>query len=535
MRAGHLAAIGELLSASFLVVAIVSSQGLIFSVRDFESGAGLVSQFPLYYWLGMAALILTCAILFTRVPDYSAYVYLSTLILVGAYLFGFKIAIQKIPWASWTFAPFFTVDSVLKTAHLSLSTVSNFYYYYQLPGNVLLNADIIAMTGLPARYLLSIMPFVWIFSFPIIGFSGCKRAGLSLKESFLATLLVSSVWIFGFAGYEYPRLPAMLLFLTIVSLILAPHLSRTSLVLITISFATIVITHSVTALATFSGLTFLMLYRRKFMVIVVTSSLLAAWYTYVSTGYLAPTLSTLGEGGVPLFNHFQNLLSGTGQVSLLLERYLTLYDMAPFVVTIIAVIVLLVLRRIDRTEERRNVSIVAFSAGVGAILPVFVSGESIFRLFLMVVLPLAIAFIFLIRSNRILLITGVIVILSLVVLSPIVNYSTDPYQYFAPEVGVVGFYSIHQVGQPYYYLFDEGDMFYFNHSMNALNWGRYEPGIAYNYSGMALTPVVITSYLSSTIFGAPYSSWPSSTSAHRADKVYGNRFSQVFLNWNLTN
>jgi uncharacterized membrane protein len=164
------------------------------------------------------------------------------------------------------------------------------------------------------------MPYFWIVAFPAVVFCGCQRAGLSKKGGFITVLLVTSVWLYSFAGYDYPRLLAVLLFLSILALLLDAKHGRRELALLTVVFAAIVITHSVTALATFTGLALFLVYRRRYTSLIALSSVLAVWYTYVSYQYIQIGGSSLNELGSPLLAHFQNLMSGSARLSLLLRE-----------------------------------------------------------------------------------------------------------------------------------------------------------------------------------------------------------------------
>lgn len=499
----------------------------------FQGNLGILSLFPLSYWVGLVLLIILSAELIVGYSEFNSLFYVIVLMIIGLYLFGFEVLIQKFPFESWTFPPFVVVRQLLTSGHIQPFSEANTMNYLNLPSYEIMNAEAISVLGIPITSLLTIMPVFWIFAFAIIAFGFSRSIGLSNRWSFLVGFLSTAGWNYSFAGYEYPRLMATLLLLMAFLIMMGNYGRRGDAILILI-FLTVTLTHQLTALVLMSAIVLYFLYRRKYVRLIPFITIFSFWYVFEAGEYLSIAASELKSGPSGILSHLNNIVSGTGTFTTIIVRYTTLYVFAFFAVLVILTIASLKFNRFGNAIRQKSPIILLFLIASLADSAVYTSFEAPERMLEYNVMTLAIIFAYLMMNLPLRWkMLGLILVCSLALISPIVNYGSSPYVYFGPETALVHFYSVHQTGNNFYYLYDEGDMYLYNASFNALNVGRWGFSVPFNYTGMSLTPVVITSYLSTGVQGEPYISWSTTNAGILTDLVYDNGYAQVHFNQNL--
>jgi hypothetical protein len=515
---------------ALLLVSIVISNNTIFSPEELTNGLGIVSTFPITYWIGFVCLAILIAFLLLG-PEEHYVTYLLTLVATGGYLFGFVVVIQRVPFESWTFPPFFFVNDLLALGHLSQSSNPTLFYSL-LPVYNLFNASLLLLTGLPEISLLTIMPIIWILAFPTITFGGCRMLNLRNKLSFCVVIIATGASNFSYAGYEYPRLIGTLMLLLFFGLLLSDKTGTPFWIMNALLMIAMTLTHPFIIAAALGSIFLIFLFRRKFFQIVLSFALFLGFYIFFAYSYINAGLSALLSGQIGLEQHLQNLAlqNGSSSFGTIMVRYMTFFVFLAFGLITIWAIFKVLSPRSSQPTKKQLIPIILVIFGVGAQLAFNTSIESEGRVLELVIYPLSIAFVYFISTRVSWKVITILLVFSLLFSSPIINFANNTYYYFGPESAMTGFYSVHQTGKQFYYLFDEGDMYFYNDSFNALNVGRWGFESPYNYTGMSLSPFVIMSYLSTTMFGSPYVNWPNTSAGLGSDKIYDNGYSQVYAN-----
>jgi hypothetical protein len=258
-----------LISFLFLFYSIWEIKPVLIDIGDF---LGLLSHLTLAYWTGYVLVLVFSIRLFLDKQIKHDSIYLLFLIAIGLFLFGVPIFAEENPRFPWSYYPAGEVRTVLDTNHVDITSNYPLMTYRSWPSMHLTSASILYLTNIKIADLLKYMPLFWVFSVILITFSIGKRLGLSSNQSFASSLLfLASFWT-GLYYYGPPSLAYLLyllLFLFIIgftrinpnSSLIEPQKDKKigrieNTILISLTFASLVITHILTPIAIIVGFIF---------------------------------------------------------------------------------------------------------------------------------------------------------------------------------------------------------------------------------------------------------------------------------------
>ncbi len=251
---------------------------------EFEIGyLGLIGGLPITFFVALTFLGAASAILWTAKENHSRLLCLQLLLFISALWLTPVVTNGSPPFIGHAYRNLGMTDYVVSHGHFDSSKMA----YQSWPGAFILSAIGVEIGGLNLESMLSIFPFLaqLLYLLPLYVF--LKN---TLGESRLNYCWAGG-WLFylaswGGQGYLSPQAMTFFLLLTLLAVVTTPSLwekstkSSTLLLIVVAIFATLVITHLLTALAALSILVALYLVRRNKrvgVVVVLCLVLLVSW------------------------------------------------------------------------------------------------------------------------------------------------------------------------------------------------------------------------------------------------------------------
>lgn len=294
-----------LISLMFFFYSIWEIKPVVVDVKDF---LGLISHLSLAYWIGYILAVFFSIKLYLDKTIKKDTIYILYLIVIGLYLFGVPIFAEDNARFPWSYYPAGEVKTVLETNHVDSGSNYPLISYRSWPATHFISASILYLSGIKIENLLKYMPLFWVFSVIFITFSIGKRLGSSSNQSFLASFLILASfylphYYYGPVSFSY--LLYLLLFMFIVafsknnintSLVknwkdenIIFIKSITTIILISLTFFSLVVTHILAPIAVISSFTFSSLFirtlnKKRIIFIIFFIILFIAWHVFLTPG-----------------------------------------------------------------------------------------------------------------------------------------------------------------------------------------------------------------------------------------------------------
>ncbi|SNQ61518.1 hypothetical protein [Candidatus Methanoperedens nitratireducens] len=295
----------------FLFYSIWQIKPVVVDINDF---LGLLSHLTLAYWIGYALVVLFSIRLYLDKKIKHDIIYLMYLVIIGLFLFSVPIFAEDNARFAWSYYPAGEVKTVLETKYIDSGSDYPLMTYRSWPAMHLISAFILYLTDIKIENLLKYMPLFWVISVVLITFSIGKRLRLLSSQSFMASFLIlASLWT-GLYYYGPPSLAYLLYMLLFMFIVIFNKFSLNvppaealkheyidfikdkiiNIMLISMAFIALVITHVLTPIAVISSFIFsspfIQTFRKKrIRFIIVFLILFIAWYVY-----LAPVMFETG-------------------------------------------------------------------------------------------------------------------------------------------------------------------------------------------------------------------------------------------------
>lgn len=295
----------------FLFYSIWQIKPVVVDINDF---LGLLSHLTLAYWIGYALVVLFSIRLYLDKKIKHDIIYLMYLVIIGLFLFSVPIFAEDNARFAWSYYPAGEVKTVLETKYIDSGSDYPLMTYRSWPAMHLISAFILYLTDIKIENLLKYMPLFWVISVVLITFSIGKRLRLLSSQSFMASFLIlASLWT-GLYYYGPPSLAYLLYILLFMFIVIFNKFSLNvppaetlkheyidfikdkiiNIMLISMAFIALVITHVLTPIAVISSFIFsspfIQTFRKKrIRFIIVFLILFIAWYVY-----LAPVMFETG-------------------------------------------------------------------------------------------------------------------------------------------------------------------------------------------------------------------------------------------------
>ncbi len=363
----------------YLILAFVSLILLFYSIWQIKPVIveptdlfGLASKLTPAYWIGLA-LILLCSILaFLDREHRSDALFVFLLVVLGLFLFGISVFSQEYPRDVGAYYPSAEVKNLIEFQHVDIG--ASLPSYNSWPALQFITASILEITGIDHLEWLRYFPLFWVFCFILIIYSIGKRLKLPPNSQFLlAFFVLTSYWMM-WSSFS-PQSIAMLLYLLIFMLLIAPQHSVNESVLVILAFSALLITHSIASLAILLSLITLSLYRRQTKFIGLFLVLFIAWYVFQAVAMFEQGVTDWWSA--PFRQIFQMLqqVKGTGGVAppqRMILRYSQLSYLALYFMGVIAAITLLWRRKVNKENDKLIMSCIFWIGGIlglGIVVP----------------------------------------------------------------------------------------------------------------------------------------------------------------------
>lgn len=320
-----------ILSAISLILLFYSIWEIKPVLVDITDLIGLTSHLTLAYWIGYILIIFCLIRLYFDTGNKNELIYILILVVVGLFLFGVPIFAEENARFPWSYYPAGEVKTILETKYIDSISPYPLVSYRSWPAIHLISASILYLTGIKIENLLKYMPIFWLFSVIFILFSIGKRLKFSVKQSFLASFIVlTSFWTFHYyyGPPSFSYILYLLLFMFIVSFSNISKIRDT--ILISLTFAVLVITHMLTSIALISSFLFSSnyinsIYKKRTRYMIFFLIVFIAWYVYLAPVMFRTGVEEFVKQATELgfFSFFQTEKYNAGE---LLTRQITHYS-----------------------------------------------------------------------------------------------------------------------------------------------------------------------------------------------------------------
>ena len=526
------------ISLMLFVYSIKQVYPIIIEVTD---PLGLASNLTPAYWIGLAILAMAAIMAFFDYELKSDAIFILLLFAIGLFLVGIIVFGYENALSPSTYSFMGQAKGVLKTSHIAITTpfssVSSLTSYYSWPEYYFLSTPILKTTGIDPGLFIKYWPLFWIVFFICIIYALGKRLELKSNYCFLLGILAMASWTWMY--HFVPSTLGMLLYLLLFMLIITPRKTRADIVVVTLIFATLIITHGLTALAVLLPLLLISIYRRDGTLIVLFAVMFGAWYLFQA--YAA------AEAGIqqfllhPLLQLYKAVQPETYELASALGRAVSRYSqlgrLALYIILVLGSAIMLLRGKI--TGPRRVQVISIFCWLVGIIPIIFLSyGEELGRAYLFAVVPSAFLVVLSLPSRKLL----AILMCLLIALFPLANHTGDASwgQVLSSEMKGAEYIALktdNQTENSYFYYY-YGFMSYYNPGIRvktiSLLFGArlpqdVDPSILDEYDFVVMSKQGTNSLLYS--WGQdPYLAWLQTDTGQKADLIYNNRYFLVYRN-----
>jgi hypothetical protein len=240
---------------------------------------GFMSVLPVPYWIGMGLLAYCVAAAFLSEVAYRDSVFIAILLTVGVFLFGLPVFVEGAARTIGAYYPSSEVQILTQTGHLP-AAVYPLSAYIAWPAIHFISAALIEITGGSFWGLLGIWPIVWLFIIVSFAYSFSRRFGFVRQRAFGFTFMVLvSYWI-DWNNLSPEGLSMLLYFLCFVMIVSYGDTPTKSLLLMLV-FAALTLTHGYTSFAALLGIGAVLLIRKKSYTVALTMFIIAiVWIAY---------------------------------------------------------------------------------------------------------------------------------------------------------------------------------------------------------------------------------------------------------------
>jgi hypothetical protein len=547
----------------YLILAFLSLVLLSFSILQVapiiverEASLGLASYLPPCYWIGLALILVTSIFAFLDSQIKKDAVFILLLIILGLFLFGVTVFFEENATQPETYYPFGEVRTLLTSHHINIvePTGGHTGSYHSWPAFHFINAAILETTGITSDsypVFIRYMTLYFLLCFILITYAIGKRFKLSPENCFLLSFLALSSWLIGFAGYYYPRLYGMMLYLVLFMLLLTPEKTIAETVAVILLFTTSVLTHGMLPLAFIPAVILLAIYRRDPRFVALFIVITFAWYIYQ-----APIAMEIGVG--QLLNPLWEILRLTqleryqesAPALLWAMRYSRLIYLAAYAGLMAGCVFLLLRRRIIAERRKQVISLFAFAIGLASTV-VLGFGETTYRTYLYCIVP-ALCIVGLSLPRRKIAAVLMVVLMCIFVIAYLpANHSNEAIygQVLTTELKGTEFFAT-KVNPPIgiaFYTFAAQLVVFHNPALLAMvgipNCGDIErdfPILHEQFPDIYVRPIsvldrlhyVITSSQGAFDYpGVPWQTWPQTEAGKMANLIYDNGHFQIYDNY----
>lgn len=352
------------------------------------SDYGLVSKLPLFYWVGLSA-ILVLLYLGRASTKWLSIVF----VLIILYLFVVPVVVQENATLLGISYPASEGSQLTITGKLPEDLYS-IYKYHNFPGFLYFSAAFTSITGVPLALICKYVPPFFVTLIGIIVYS-ILRVKLTSATSLMGALWFLASWWWVAGNYFSPQEVAFVLF-GLVFLIFTKFefgqkpRSRSLFILLILMSMTIIFTHAFTSIMLLSCFIPLLLFQkrknRRILVLlwfVLELSYLCLW-AFPFTEYALST--TLHELPTLLGNQFgrAQLIGSLPQILTNYFRYFTM---------LISIAVLIIFVSMLLIKRKKNIEKYWLLCLIGMALPLAVTAyglsETIIRVFMFALIPLS--------------------------------------------------------------------------------------------------------------------------------------------------
>lgn len=428
---------------------------------------GLVSHFTLPYWIGLGTIFLCSVLIFLDREIKDDAVFIFVLIVFGLFLLGVATLVQENVRSPSAYFNLTSAKTLLATGSFDIGGRYTLELYSSWPGAHFLHSSAMITTGLTLKEVMSFMPFLWLIIFILVTYFIGKRFGLSPNRCFLLSFLaLSSYWMMQ-TDFS-PQGMAVVLYLFCFAFLV--NLDRpyviTEIILYSICFATLIITHGVTSMVFILSLAVLAIYRfvRRQPIPLIALSVLPLWIIW----YLLPAREIFNMGlrkllSAPWSSIFTMGVRVEGiydPTYTFTSALINLYSQVAYIllfITFIAIAFYLLLRgKIERNNRKWVILLVIWLFGYALSGFIFPNQENYVRLLMLALVPITGITVMMIASRKVL-----ITIMSLVMLLLLpARYSLEGYsgQVLCSELAGVHFFGDYTGPIEPWFFYREGDL-----------------------------------------------------------------------------
>lgn len=270
----------------FLFLAnIWSIKYVVVSTNDF---LGLTSHLDPSYWIGLAIVTILSIKIYIDTTIKNRYIFIFLLLSLGIFLFGLGILAEQHARVAVAYYPAGEVDTLLANGHIDLISEYPVIAYRSWPSLHFISASIMYLCNAKNGELINYMPFHWIFCIILLTFALGIRLKFSSNNSFLLSYLFLSSFIL--VQYYYsPQALAFILYVIIFLIIISSDNRISSILILIISFSSLVVMHGITSIASFLGILMVSTYNihnekndKYLRQIFLFLSIICFWYIFLS-------------------------------------------------------------------------------------------------------------------------------------------------------------------------------------------------------------------------------------------------------------
>lgn len=452
-------------SKVYMIIAMVGLVLLFYSIWEIKPVVvgitdflGLASHLTLSYWAGYILIILFSIRLYLDNKIKNDFIYLIYLIIIGLFLFAVPIFAEENARYPWSYYPAGEVKEILRLGYINPAIEYPLMSYHSWPGTHIISAFIMYFTDIRIDNLIKYMPTFWILLLILITFSIGKRTKLQINKCFLASfLIVSSFWTFHY--YYGPQSFAYILYLLFFMLMVAYNRHLRDMILIILSFSSLVVIHMLTSIVLivaffFSSKFVRSIYENRYRFMIFFLVILIAWYIYIApimfkTGIKEFINQATGDG---LFSFARTEKYSSGE---LLTRQITHYSRLSYLgIYLISMTISFIYYWKGRVETENKELVKTYFYwffGISTLLLLRYGSEIDERVYILSLLPMV--YIMIMTFNRR---TIVVLIIMFAFLHIPAHYGTESFEMVSTkELTGASFLAlrINDTKEPYFYLY----------------------------------------------------------------------------------
>ena len=271
-----------LLSIALFSYGAFQTTPIVVNVHDF---LGLTSRLNPAYWVGLSILVLCSVLAYFDSGLKNAWVFLLVLLALALFLFGIRAFVEANPADPYSFEFISTAEHVMRDHHVDPFSRTAVQTYDVSPAIGLWSAALLYVSGIEALDFLKYYSLLWVVGYISITFLIARRLGLAANRAFLvAVLVLCASWTLWHNSFSAQSL-ALILYLLSFAFLIGSTKTRAQGILGIVTFASLVITHGLTAFSGVLSVGSVRLFSRRGIVgLAVFACLFLTWYALVAFG-----------------------------------------------------------------------------------------------------------------------------------------------------------------------------------------------------------------------------------------------------------